>query len=110
MTRRHLRLAVTQDGALKNGLVCMLLGALLSLVPAAFATPPDETWHGGWYDDADHDDVIMLATSATSVSNTDPGRPVHPSVVVVGHAGDLDVFCPGHSSPTLLESRAPPAL
>src|SRR5437660_11502038 len=37
--------------------VTLLLGALVTLVPLAYASPPDQTWIAGLYDDADHDDV-----------------------------------------------------
>jgi len=44
-------------------LVPLLGGALLTLVAFAHASPPDETWRSGIYDDADFDDVIDLIIS-----------------------------------------------
>lgn len=40
---------------------------LCSLVALAHATPPDQTWIRGFYDDADYDDVVLLAMSAVGV-------------------------------------------
>lgn len=52
-----------------------LLGGLVSLPALAYASPPDQSWLGGWYDDADYDDVVDLVTStsgtATSASLVD---------------------------------------
>jgi len=41
----------------------MLLVTLLSLIPLASASPPDETWFAGIYDNGDYDDVVITATS-----------------------------------------------
>jgi hypothetical protein len=38
--------------------------ALTTLPALAYASPPDETWIRGLYDNADYDDVVSLATSA----------------------------------------------
>ena len=42
----------------------ILVGATISLTPAAFACPPDQHWLGGLYDDADYDDVVLAVTSS----------------------------------------------
>jgi hypothetical protein len=43
-----------------------LLGLVLpALAALAHASPPDETWLPGIYDDADFDDVITLITSSS---------------------------------------------
>ncbi len=44
-------------------LALLLLVPLLWLTPLAYASPPDQTWIGGFYDDADYDDVVLLAMS-----------------------------------------------
>ena len=41
-------------------LIPLLGGALLTLVAFAHASPPDDTWRSGIYDEADFDDVIDL--------------------------------------------------
>ena len=47
------------------------MAVALALTPVAltslcYASPPDQTWIGGLYDDADHDDIVLeiLDTSA----------------------------------------------
>ena len=54
------------------GLVVVLTLILATLTPLAHATPPDPTWIGGLYDNADYDDVIILATSSTSLTADSP--------------------------------------
>src|SRR5438094_3940635 len=44
-------------------LALLVLVPLVWLIPLAYASPPDQTWIGGFYDDADYDDVVLLATS-----------------------------------------------
>jgi hypothetical protein len=36
------------------------------------ASPPDPTWVGGLYDDADHDDVVQVVVSAVAVAAEPP--------------------------------------
>jgi len=43
-----------------------LIFAIGTLTTLAYATPPDQTWIGGLYDNADHDDVVLLATSESA--------------------------------------------
>src|SRR5262249_26278916 len=44
-------------------LLCLgLVAAVVALAPAAHASPPDESWCGGLYDNADFDDVVLLIT------------------------------------------------
>ena len=54
-----------------------MLLALLLIVPVtlAHASPPDQTWLAGVYDQADFDDVVALLTSALEAtdSTTVPG-------------------------------------
>jgi hypothetical protein len=44
-----------------------VLGMLLAL---AYATPPDPTYLGGFWDNADYDDVVILVTSAIGSTDT----------------------------------------
>ena len=51
----------------------MLLGGLLvALVPLAHASPPDETWISGLYDDGDYDDVVLALVDAISLPAPTP--------------------------------------
>ena len=54
--------------AARIALVLFLLLGLAALTPLAYATPPDPSWVGGIYDDADYDDVVVLITSAAAVA------------------------------------------
>ena len=40
------------------GLVVIIL--LMGLAPVAYGDPPDPTWLGGYWDDADFDDVVVF--------------------------------------------------
>jgi hypothetical protein len=44
-----------------------VLGMLVAL---AYATPPDPTYLGGFWDNADYDDVVILVTSAIGSTDT----------------------------------------
>ena len=44
-------------------LLAVALGLLVLLPALAYATPPDPTWIGGFYDDDDYDDVILLVNA-----------------------------------------------
>jgi hypothetical protein len=82
---------------------------MATLITLAYASPPDPTYIGGWWDDGDYDDVVILATSATSIVDIHVGvllAPVQIVVVTLPAAGTPHVpldqvrVCP---------SRAPPA-
>lgn len=45
--------------------------ALLTMTPAAYASPPDPTWITGLYDNADYDDVVVLI--AEHIGVIEPG-------------------------------------
>ena len=51
----------------------VVVAAVLVLTPLAHATPVDQTWTGGLYDDADYDDVVALITSG--VGTVEGGLP-----------------------------------
>lgn len=75
-------------------LVALLCLSLLTLVALAHASPPDETWQPGIYDDADFDDVVTLITL---LSGAPPDAlpavlqhgPVAPSIVLSAESGAL---------------------
>src|SRR5215471_13962742 len=55
-----------------GGLCAMLLLAVLIIAPVtlAHASPPDQTWLAGVYDQADFDDVVGLLTSAFEATDS----------------------------------------
>jgi len=52
---------------LQRSCVVLFVAALLALVPAAYADPPDPTWIGGYWDDGDFDNVVIFIVSACAV-------------------------------------------
>ncbi len=89
-------------------LVLSLLGPLIGLVPLAYASPPDPAWISGLYDDADYDDVVVVATSMKAPEEPAPLPVIAPITML------LAVLCvteaPGTPSPALpaFQTRAPP--
>jgi len=55
------------DGVLRKACVFVLVAALLALVPAAYADPPDPTWLAGYWDDDDFDNVVILIVKTCAV-------------------------------------------
>jgi hypothetical protein len=51
-------------------LLFAVVGLLVSLQALAYASPPDQSWIGGLYDDADYDDVVILVTSTAGTAET----------------------------------------
>jgi len=92
-----------------SGLIAMLL-ALLIIAPVtlAHASPPDQTWLEGIYDQADFDDIVDLLTSAleagvyTTAPDAGPCLALAPKLCPARVAGPASVPA---SSPPL---RAPP--
>lgn len=50
-----------------------VVAGLLALAPAAHASPPDQSWIPGLYENSDFDDVVLLITSALAT--------IQPSIV-----------------------------
>ena len=87
-----------------------VLPALIVLTPLAYASPPDPAWISGYFDDADHDDVVVLVTSSGAA--VEP-FPIHRHGTVLVPAGSLaPVAAPAISSRPLSRStpRAPPTV
>jgi hypothetical protein len=79
-----------------------------SLLPLAHATPPDETWRPGIYDDADSDDVVVLATNEIGAGTGPvPALLLVPVIAATLHAEAVGVL----TAPPVrcASSRAPPA-
>jgi hypothetical protein len=81
----------------------------IALAALAEATPPDQTWISGFYDNADYDDVVLKITSGVSAVDSGLLWSLHPISVVVSivlhhHSGFIRLA----ALPSDL-SRAPPA-
>src|SRR5215469_5376207 len=91
------------------GLSALLL-VLLMIAPVtlAHASPPDQTWLAGVYDQADFDDVVWLLTSAPEATDSAvppeavPSLACAPKLCLAIVAGP--VCAPAYSAPL----RAPP--
>lgn len=88
-------------------LAFVFLAALLTLTPAAYASPPDQTWFPGLYDDDDFDNVILFIASnlGTVQSGVVSSRPV---AMVVGFVASASPFAVAASPLSSGPSRAPP--
>jgi hypothetical protein len=47
----------------------VLVVALVALCPVAYASPVDPTWIAGFWDDGDHDNVVVLVISMASAAD-----------------------------------------
>ena len=78
-------------------MLAVVLGALPFL---AHASPPDQTWLTGLFDDADHDDVILIITGFSGAPAIDP-------VSVPRPAGDSVWYHPRTIADPELAERSP---
>lgn len=84
-----------------------LVCALVSLVPLGHATPPDETWIAGLYDDADHDNVVLAVVTTVAVSPAGPPRAASSTVAAPTPRARVS-RAPGHVTLITRLDRAPP--
>jgi hypothetical protein len=85
-----------------------LVFALFTLTSLCYATPPDQTWIAGLYDDADHDDVVLavldtIAVPAAVASQVFTPAPVHEAPAAVDRSvpRSLSLIAPLDRSPPL---------
>src|SRR5437867_116851 len=85
-----------------------LAAAILALAPAAQASPPDQSWISGLYDNADFDDVVLLITSNFGAVELDIVWSLRPVARVIGLVMPMErehqAVCPLSS----VLGRAPP--
>jgi hypothetical protein len=95
---------------LSKVLVAVLILAGQTVLPAlARASHPDPSWIPGIYDDADHDDVILLVSSSAGSVAPAARDEVRPPLRVVGRLGYSQAW-PALTLPaSAIHSRAPPA-
>jgi len=89
-------------------LVLLVISTIIALTPLAHASPPDQTWISGIYDNADYDDVVLLITGGVSTVETGVLWSLGPVSAVVSRVVQPDSqiiwLVPLPSNP----SRAPP--
>ena len=90
------------------GLSVLLALLLIAPVTLAHASPPDQTWLAGVYDQADFDDVVGLLTSALEASGYTTAPDAGPCLALVPKLCPATVTwsasAPAYSAPL----RAPP--
>jgi len=90
-------------------LILLVVGLTAALAPLAQATPPDQTWIAGVYDNADYDDIVLSITTALGVVESCMDResgPIRPVVAVLPQIDERPRLVPELSSNL---TRAPPA-
>src|SRR5499427_4860288 len=91
------------------GLSAMLL-VLLMIVPVtlAHASPPDQTWLAGVYDQADFDDVVGLLTSALEATDSTTAPEAGACFALAPKLSLATVACPSSAPAYSPPLRAPP--
>ena len=90
-------------------LLRILLAVLLfGLVPAAHASPPDETWISGLYDNADYDDAVLAIVGSVACLDGPPLHEPEDVDLVVAFIRLIDES--RHATPSFssTHTRAPP--
>jgi len=102
-------LCYTDRMVLARVLTLFLVAVVTALVPLAQASPPDQTWLGGFYDNADYDDVVLSITSTTATAETTPPSDLGPTRTVVGSLPISRQPVPPITAPAPQQPRAPPS-
>ena len=89
--------------------VLILATLLVGLVPLAYASPPDQTWLPGLYDNADYDDVVCAVTAAIASLDLRPAPPLGFGDTFVALAAHIDERAHATLTPASNHTRAPPA-
>ena len=87
----------------------LVLLALATLSPLALASPVDPTWVAGFWDDGDHDDVVLLVCATAAALRALPTAPDSPRVLV-GTLSAADPAAPPLRAAPPVATRAPPRL
>ena len=86
----------------------LVIVALFTLAPLAQASPPDQTWLGGLYDNADFDDVVIIITSSVGLADAAPCIDLQPALVLLDTAPQLAETGVPSADVLAAPSRAPP--
>jgi hypothetical protein len=92
----------------QRAVILLLVIGLFALTPLAQASPPDQSWIGGFYDDADYDDVVLIITSTVGVVEVEPLASLQPALVVVDQVLRLDDTDTPRLDLPSTPTRAPP--
>ena len=93
----------------QRSLALLVAAVMMSLTVLAHASPPDPDWIGGFWDNGDYDDVVLLVTSGMGVAESHVRAEARPvvlvSALVSAPGGNHLPAHPRSSAPT----RAPPS-
>lgn len=93
---------------LQRAVILLLTVALFALTPLAQASPPDQTWISGFYDDADYDDIVLIITSSVGVADVAPRAGLRFPLPAVAQTPHLDETDPYRLDLPSTPTRAPP--
>ncbi len=83
--------------------------AIVGVLPTlAHASPPDQTWLGGWFDDSDFDDIVVLVTSTVAALELCPVVLASTPSLVLGFVGGFQARLPISVASSPFQGRAPP--
>ena len=94
---------------LRAFVIGLLVGVILGLTPLAQASPPDQTWIPGLYDNADYDDVVRAVTATIASLDLRPAPPLGFGNTFVALGGHIDERVHATLTPASNHTRAPPA-
>ncbi len=88
--------------------VVVLVALLVGLVALAYASPPDETWLPGLYDNADYDDVVIALTSAVGAADGTPTPDLAPTAEIIHTLRPTEPSAPASAFRSPYYLRGPP--
>src|SRR6266851_10093858 len=86
----------------------LLVAVLVVLAPLAYASPPDQTWIPGLYDDSDFDDVVLFITSSVASLDHRPAAPEGGRLSPIGFVSLVEAPRVLSATPASVRGRAPP--
>jgi len=90
-------------------LLLLLAGAVVALTPAAHASPPDQTWIAGFYDNADYDDAVLAVIASMASLDRQPLHDPQDVDLVIAFVLTIDESPLTPPSLSSNRTRAPPA-
>ncbi len=90
-------------------LLVLLAGAMVALTPAAHASPPDQTWIAGLYDNADYDDAVLAVLASLASLDRQPSHDPRDVDLVIAFVLTIDESLITPPSLSSNRTRAPPA-
>ena len=90
-------------------LLLLLAGAMVALTPAAHASPPDQTWIAGLYDNGDYDDAVLAVLAGIASLDHQPSHDPQDVDLVIAFVLTIDERLGTSPSLSSNRTRGPPA-